>query len=369
MPRHLLFDQLPWFTVGRWDFYTMSVDWLSIMMLGVVTFLASFIQLYSVGYMRGDDRFWWFFTVMSLFCAAMLGLVLSYDFLLMYMCWELVGLCSYLLIGFWYQERDNAEAAKKAFITTRVGDVGFAIGIPCSSCRPTPSAWTRSSTQISAGADRPHDRHRRRHPGLHRRHGQVRAVPAARLAAGRHGRADPVSALVHSATMVAAGVYLVGRAYPLFAASPVTMGVIATIGTITLIFAATIALTQRDIKKVLAYSTVSQLGLHDAWPWASAPTPPALFHLFTHAFFKALLFLGAGSVIHSMEAVLTATGQARERRLLDGRPAPADADHLLHLLDRLPLAGRHLPLVRLLEQGRDPGRRPRRRPGCRSWWG
>ena len=120
----------PWFTIGRWDFFTtLSVDWLSIMMLGVVTFLASFIQIYAVGYMRGDNRFWWFFSVMSLFCAAMLGLVLAYDFLLLYMCWELVGLCSYLLIGFWYQERDNAEAAKKAFITTRVGDVGFAIGI------------------------------------------------------------------------------------------------------------------------------------------------------------------------------------------------------------------------------------------------
>ncbi|HEX2325907.1 MAG TPA: NADH-quinone oxidoreductase subunit L, partial [Chloroflexota bacterium] len=304
MPRHLLFDATPWFTIGRWDFFTtLSVDWLAIMMLGVVTFLASFIQIYSVGYMRGDNRYWWFFSVMSLFCAAMLGLVLAYDFLVLYMCWELVGLCSYLLIGFWYQERDNAEAAKKAFITTRVGDVGFAIGIFLLFLQADTFRMDEIFEQIATGQMDP----------------TIVTVAGILIFIGAMGKSGqfplhvwlpdamagptPVSALVHSATMVAAGVYLVARAFPLFAASPVTMAVIATIGTITLIFAATIALTQRDIKRVLAYSTVSQLGYMMMALGLGAYTA-GVFHLYTHAFFKALLFLGAGSVIHSMEAVL-----------------------------------------------------------------
>src|SRR5919199_1699871 len=130
LPRHLLFDKEPWFAVGQYAFHgTLVVDWLSIMMMGVVALLTTLIEFYSLGYMRGDNRFWWFFSVMSLFGAAMLLLVLAGDFLILYIAWELVGLCSFLLIGFWYDERDNAEAAKKAFITTRIGDVGFFIGI------------------------------------------------------------------------------------------------------------------------------------------------------------------------------------------------------------------------------------------------
>jgi NADH-quinone oxidoreductase subunit L len=306
----LLFATTPWFTVGPWKFFlTMSVDWLSIMMLGVVTFLASFIQIYSLGYMRGDDRFWWFFTVMSLFSAAMLGLVLAYDFLLLYMGWELVGLCSYLLIGFWYQERDNAEAAKKAFVTTRIGDVGLFIGISLLFLQTNTLRMDEIFNAIGSGRINP-----------------VVVTAAGILvfmgAIGKSGQfplhvwlpdamagPTPVSALVHSATMVAAGVYLVGRAYPLFAASPLTMGVIAVIGTITLFFAATIALTQRDIKRILAYSTVSQLGYMIMALGVGAYTA-GLFHLYTHAFFKALLFLGAGSVIHSLEPVLHGTGKS-----------------------------------------------------------
>ncbi len=310
LPRRLLFDHIPWFSVGRWDFYTtLSGDWVSIKMLGVVGFLASLIQIYSIGYMRGDNRFWWFFTVMSLFCAAMLGLVLAYDFLLMYMCWELVGLCSFLLIGFWYQERDNAEAAKKAFITTRLGDVGFFIGLAILFLQTNTFRMDEIFEAIDAG---------RIDPTLV----TVAGILVFMGAIGKSGQfplhvwlpdamagPTPVSALVHSATMVAAGVYLIGRAYPLFVASPVTMAVIATIGTITAIFAATIALTQRDIKKVLAYSTVSQLGYMVMALGLGAYTA-GLFHLFTHAFFKALLFLGAGSVIHSMEPVLHGTGKS-----------------------------------------------------------
>ena len=302
-PRHLLFADAPWFTIGKYNFHvTMVVDWVSIMMLGVASFLGALIQIYSLGYMRGDERYWWFFSVMSLFCAAMLGLALAYNFLLMYMCWELVGLCSFLLIGFWYDERDNAEAAKKAFITTRVGDVGFFVGIALLFLQTGTFQMEEIFGQISAGRIDP------------------AVVTAAGIliflgAMGKSGQfplhvwlpdamagPTPVSALIHSATMVAAGVYLVARAYPLFAASPVTMAVIATIGTITLIFAATIALTQRDIKRVLAYSTVSQLGYMMMALGVGAFTA-GLFHLFTHAFFKALLFLGAGSVIHALEGV------------------------------------------------------------------
>ena len=301
--RHLIGADAPWFTIGKHDFWgTMSVDWLSIMMLGVVTILSSVIQIYALGYMRGDNRFWWFFAVMSLFTAAMLTLVLAYDFLLLYMAWELVGLCSFLLIGFWYQERDNAEAAKKAFITTRIGDVGFFIGLALLFLKAGTFRMDEIFDQVSSG---------RLEPWVVTTAGILVFMGAV----GKSGQfplhvwlpdamagPTPVSALLHSATMVAAGVYLVARAYPLMAASPVTMGVIATVGTFTAIFAATIALTQREIKKILAYSTVSQLGYMIAALGMGAYTA-GLFHLFTHAFFKALLFLGAGSMIHAMEAV------------------------------------------------------------------
>src|SRR5919199_1318717 len=303
LPRLLLFDKEPWFQVGQYAFHgTLVVDWLSIMMVGVVALLTFLIEVYSIGYMRGDNRFWWFFSVMSLFGAAMLLLVLSGNFLILYMAWELVGLCSFLLIGFWYQERDNAEAAKKAFITTRIGDVGFFIGLAILFLNTHTFQMDEIFAQISSGRINP------------------AVVTAAGIlvfmgAMGKSGQfplhvwlpdamagPTPVSALLHSATMVAAGVYLVARAYPLFSASPVTMAVIATIGTITLIFAATIALTQRDVKRVLAYSTVSQLGYMMMALGVGAYTA-GLFHLYTHAFFKALLFLCAGSMIHAMESV------------------------------------------------------------------
>jgi len=300
---HLLFDKVPWFTVGDYKLWlTMSVDWLSIMMLGVVSFLASLIQIYGLGYMMGDNRFWWFFSVMSLFCAAMFTLVLAYDFLFLYMAWELVGLCSFLLIGFWHEERDNAEAAKKAFITTRIGDVGFFIGLAVLFLNTGTFRMDEIFAEIERG---------RVDPTIV----TVAGILVFMGAVGKSGQVPlhvwlpdamagptPVSALVHSATMVAAGVFLVARAYPLFAASDVTMAVIATVGTITAIFAATIALTQREIKKILAYSTVSQLGYMIAALGVGAYTA-GIFHLFTHAFFKALLFLCAGSMIHAMEGV------------------------------------------------------------------
>lgn len=311
--RHLIFEGTPWFTVGVAPHLyvfapTLVVDWLSIMMLGVVTFLAFLIEFYATGYMKGDNRYWWFFSVKALFTAAMLGVVLSYNFLLMYICWELVGLCSFLLIGFWYSERANAEAAKKAFITTRVGDVGFFIGLALLFLKTGTFDMKATFAAVESGAIDP----------------ATVTIAGILIFLGAMGKSGqfplhvwlpdamagptPVSALVHSATMVAAGVYLVGRAYPIFHASPTTMGVITTVGTITAIFAATIALTQRDIKRILAYSTISQLGYMIMALGVGAYTA-GLFHLFTHAFFKALLFLGAGSVIHSMEPVLHGTGR------------------------------------------------------------
>lgn len=303
LPRHLLFDKEPWFQVGKYAFQgTLVVDWLSIMMVGVVALLTTLIEIYSLGYMRGDNNFWWFFSVMSLFGAAMLLLVLAGNFVILYMAWELVGLCSFLLIGFWYHERDNAEAAKKAFITTRIGDVGFFIGLAILFLQTGTFQMEAIFDAVASGKISP----------------TVTTVAGILVFMGAMGKSGqfplhvwlpdamagptPVSALLHSATMVAAGVYLVGRAYPLFAASSVTMGVIAAIGTITLVFAATIALTQRDVKRVLAYSTVSQLGYMMMALGVGAYTA-GLFHLFTHAFFKALLFLCAGSMITAMEAV------------------------------------------------------------------
>lgn len=303
LPRYLIADKTPWFTVGNYPFHaTLVVDWLSIMMVGVVSLLTTLIEVYSLGYLKGDGRFWWFFSVMSLFGASMLLLVLSANFLLIYMAWELVGLCSFLLIGFWYQERDNAEAAKKAFITNRIGDVGFFIGLAIlflqtgtfqmeeifgaiASGRIDPTIVTVAGILVFTGAM-----------------GKSGQFPLHVWLPDAMAGPTPVSALLHSATMVAAGVYLVGRAYPLFSASPVTMAFIAAVGTITLIFAATIALTQPDVKRVLAYSTVSQLGYMMMALGVGAYTA-GLFHLFTHAFFKALLFLCAGSMIHAMEAV------------------------------------------------------------------
>ena len=213
-----------------------------------------------------------------------------------------------LFRSFWYQERDNAEAAKKAFITTRIGDVGFFVGLALLYVATGTFDMKTIFAAVEAGTV------------------DSTIVTAAGIlifigAMGKSGQfplhvwlpdamagPTPVSALVHSATMVAAGVYLVGRAYPLFHASETTMGVIAAVGTFTAIFAASIALVQRDIKRILAYSTVSQLGYMIMALGIGAYTA-GLFHLFTHAFFKALLFLGAGSVIHSMEPVLHGTGR------------------------------------------------------------
>src|SRR3989338_5357701 len=273
------------------------VDGLSWLMLMVVTLIGTMIQLYSTGYMHDDPRFSRFFAYLSLFCASMLTLVLAGHFVLLYAGWELVGLCSYLLISFWFEKPAAAAAGRKAFITTRVGDTGLLVGILL-------LAWTTGQLHFSElGAIRAQL--------LPQQAGLLTAISLLVFlgAVGKSAQVPlhvwlpdamegptPVSALIHAATMVAAGVYLIARTLPLFTAD--SLQVVLAIGLTTHLLAGTVALTQTDIKRILAYSTLSQLGLMMTALGLGAMTA-AMFHLYTHAFFKALLFLGVGSVIHA----------------------------------------------------------------------
>ena len=277
------------------------IDPLTVVLLGLITFVALGVQLYSLEYMKGDPRFGWYFAWQALFVAAMLTLALADNFLLLYIAWELVGLCSYLLIGFWFENPGPREAAKKAFVVTRIGDVGLLVGIlllwvNVGSFSMTDAFAAASSGELGSG---------------------VTTAAAILLLLGAMGKSaqfpfhvwlpdamegpTPVSALIHAATMVIAGVYLVARAYPIFAASPEAMMIVAIVGLITALGAATIALVSTDLKRILAYSTVSHLGLMmlslGAFGWTAA-----VFHLMAHGFAKALLFLGAGSVMHGVGA-------------------------------------------------------------------
>jgi len=274
------------------------IDPLTLVMLGLITFVGLMVQVYSLGYMKGDPRLGWYYACHALFIAAMLTLALADNFLLLYVAWELVGLCSYLLIGFWFERPAAREAAKKAFIVTRIGDVGLLIGILLIWREVGSFGMTAAFVAVQNGVI-----------------GQGTATVAALLLfAGAAGKSaqfplhvwlpdamegpTPVSALIHAATMVVAGVYLVARAYPIFAASGDALLVVATIGLITSLGAATIALVSTDLKRILAYSTISHLGLMMLSLGAFGYTA-AIFHLLAHGFSKALLFLGAGSVMHS----------------------------------------------------------------------
>ena len=272
----------------------LAVDGLSWLMLAVVTSIGTMIAVYSIGYMRDDPRFPRFFAYFSLFCASMLGLVMADHFVLLYACWELVGLCSYLLISFWFEKPSAAAAGRKAFLTTRIGDTGLLLGILL-------LAWTSGALHFGELAAV-----RRQLPM-----GLLTAISAL-IFLGAVGKSaqiplhvwlpdamegpTPVSALIHAATMVAAGVYLVARTFPLF--TPQSLQLVLIVGLTTHLFAGTVALAMTDIKRILAYSTVSQLGLMMAVLGLGA-APLAMFHLLTHACFKALLFLAAGSVIHA----------------------------------------------------------------------
>ena len=289
-----------WFSVGSFRVpVSLQLDQLSAVMLLVVTGIGLLIFIYSRGYMRGDPGYYRFFAFMSLFAFSMLTLVLAGNYLLLYFGWEAVGLCSYYLIGFFYHKPEAAAAGKKAFLVNRVGDFGFSLGVMLIFVTFGTLDYVGVFKQVGAGGAG---------------HGTLIAI-ALLLFMGAMGKSaqfplhvwlpdamegpTPVSALIHAATMVTAGVYLVARSAVIFASVPAALLVVGAIGTFTAIFAAIIGVCQKDIKKVLAYSTVSQLGYMfmalGVGAWAVA-----IFHLVTHAFFKALLFLGAGSVIHSL---------------------------------------------------------------------
>jgi NADH-quinone oxidoreductase subunit L len=306
----------PWIGVGAFQAdWGLLLDPLSAVMILVVSGVGLLIHVYAVGYMRDDPDVPRFFTYLNLFTFSMLMLVLANNYLLLYVFWEAVGLCSYLLIGFWFERPAAAEAGKKAFIVNRVGDFGFGLGVML--------LWSAlGSLQydqvFAAAADK-----------LPVGGGVVTAITLL-LFLGATGKSaqlplyvwlpdamegpTPVSALIHAATMVTAGVYMVARSAPLFGRAPLTMEVVAWVGGLTAVFAATIALVQTDIKRVVAYSTISQLGYMFLGCGVGAYAA-AIFHLMTHACFKALLFLGAGSVIHGLggEQDLRKMGGLRKR--------------------------------------------------------
>ncbi len=306
---HVEFEPHHWLTVGTFELNIgILMDPLTAVMLVVVTGVSLMVQIYSVGYMSEEDNpaYARYYAYMSLFTASMVGLVLASSIIQIFVFWELVGLCSYLLIGFWYGRTSAANAAKKAFIVTRVGDFGFLLAILY--------LFTNQDLLAASGLNGLDviDLYKAVELGLIA--GGVATWVAAGIFAGAIGKSGqfplhtwlpdamegptPVSALIHAATMVAAGVFLVARFFPVFQASSEMMTVVALIGGFTAIFAASMGLVANDIKRVLAYSTVSQLG-YMMLALGVGAYAFAIFHLFTHAFFKALLFLGSGSVNHA----------------------------------------------------------------------
>jgi len=295
----------PWIYSGLFKInVSFLLDPLSCVMILVVSGVGFFIHVYSVGYMSGDKGFARFFSFMNLFVFFMLTLVLSNNFLLLYLGWEGVGLCSYLLIGFWYEKKSASDAAKKAFIVNRIGDFGFALGVML-------IFWTFGTLNYSDVFSQA--------PSLLTVGGGLVTAITLLLFMGAVGKSaqiplyvwlpdamegpTPVSALIHAATMVTAGVYMVARCHVLFQLAPFTMGLIAIIGAVTALYTASIGMVQNDIKRVLAYSTISQLGYMFLGCGVGA-FASGIFHLMTHAFFKALLFLGAGSVMHALSGEL-----------------------------------------------------------------
>ena len=312
-----------WFTAGPFEMgWGIIVDPLTVVMLALVTFVSVIVQVYSLGYMRrhvghataDDPRIGWYYAVHSLFSASMLLLVLGDNLLVLYVAWELVGLCSYLLIGFWFERRSAAEAAKKAFITTRMGDVGLLIGI----ILLVVEFGTFDITTIMGSLGDPEVNQ------------AVLTASAFLIFFGAMGKSaqfplhvwlpdamegpTPVSALIHAATMVTAGVFLVARLFPLFDAVNSAQMAIAIVGIVTALMGATMALVMTDLKRILAYSTMSHLGFMMLALGAGGYTA-AIFHLLMHGVAKAMLFLGAGSIMHSMheETDIRKMGGLRKR--------------------------------------------------------
>jgi NADH-quinone oxidoreductase subunit L len=341
--------------------FSLRADNLTAIMLVTVTFVGSLIAIYSVGYMHGDPGYARYFAQISLFLFAMTGLVLADNFLVLYAFWEGVGLCSYFLIGFWFTKPSAAAAARKAFLVTRIGDVGLIIGIIL--------LWSQFSDTGNVVAQ-PHKFYALDFDAVflqvgfavagHEFSGPLIAV-CLLLFCGAVGKSaqfplhvwlpdamegpSPVSALIHAATMVTAGVYLVARCMPLFILAPEALLVVACVGAFTALLAALMALTQTDLKRVLAYSTISQLGYmflalgsanRTVMYVADLVVVAAIFHLVTHAFFKALLFLGAGSVMH-------ARGNVIDMRRFGGLRHVLKTTHWTFLCGAAALAG--IPLL------------------------
>ena len=335
------FEPHTWLTVGGLDISVgIVLDGLTAVMLLVVTSVSLLIQIYSTAYMKGDGGYARYFAYMSLFTASMVGLVVSSNLVQMFVFWELVGACSYLLIGFWFHRPSAAAAAKKAFVVTRIGDFGFLLAIlylflnadSFTARGLNPLDVTDIHAAIAVGGVMT---------------SAVAGWVAGGIFAGAVGKSGqvplhtwlpdamegptPVSALIHAATMVAAGVFLVARFFPVFEASDEAMRTVAIVGGVTAIFAASIGLVQNDIKRVLAYSTISQLG-YMMLALGVGAYGPAIFHLFTHAFFKALLFLGAGSVSH-------AAGGTFDMRYMGGLRRRMPWTWVAFLIGALSLAG------------------------------
>jgi NADH-quinone oxidoreductase subunit L len=283
-----------------------QIDPLSILMALVVTGVSFFIHIYSVGYMHDDPGFPRYFTYLNLFVFMMLNLILANNFLLMFVGWEGVGLCSYLLIGFWFEKDSAANAGKKAFIVNRVGDFGFLLGMfLLFTSLGKQGVWSLDFTEVFANASKLDT-------------ATVTAITLL-LFVGATGKSaqiplyvwlpdamegpTPVSSLIHAATMVTAGVYMIARCNVLYSMAPISMAIVAIVGVATAIYTASIGICQNDIKKVLAYSTISQLGYMFVGVGVGAYSA-GIFHLMTHAFFKGLLFLGAGSIMHALSGEL-----------------------------------------------------------------
>ncbi|MBL7190247.1 NADH-quinone oxidoreductase subunit L [bacterium] len=326
--RHFVQEVFTWLKVGSFEIpFALQLDPLSGVMILVVTGVSFIIHVYSIGYMHGDKGVTRYFAYLNLFVFFMLVLVLGNSFLILFIGWEGVGLCSYLLIGFWFEDKEKAIAGKKAFIVNRIGDFGFLLGMLL--------IYVTFGSLIF-------DDVFHRAAGMHAGAPAMVAVTLLLFmgAAGKSAQIPlyiwlpdamagptPVSALIHAATMVTAGVYMVARVNILYALAPVSLYIVAIVGGLTALFAATIGTSQFDIKKVLAYSTVSQLGYMFLGLGVGA-FAAGIFHLMTHAFFKALLFLGSGSIIHAMHAHYHHTG---------GHDDPQDMRNMGGLKKKMPL--------------------------------
>ncbi|MWC27233.1 NADH-quinone oxidoreductase subunit L [Paenibacillus sp. MMS18-CY102] len=298
-------DRIDWIKIGDFALSIgFDVNHLTSLMLVIVSIVSFLVCIYSAGYMRDDERLTVFYGYVSLFVFAMMGLVLADNMLMLYLFWELVGVCSYLLVGFWFHKPEAKAAAKKAFIVTRIGDAGLLLAVlllfwympnHALDFVGIQNVFQGQSGAVDAGIT------------------TLIALLVFMGAVGKSGQfplhvwlpdamegPTPISALIHAATMVAAGVFLIARTFVLFEASAVAMDTVAYIGAFTALFAATIALVQHDVKRILAYSTISQLG-YMMMALGVGSLTGAMFHLMTHAFFKALLFLGAGSIIHATD--------------------------------------------------------------------